>query len=162
MLHTATDLASYPTLCNGTTQFSKGLASGTNNCANIPAAPMYKAGATFSGGGTQSTQVYCCVTADTSGTIKGWNIVVDDGTGAGTCSSCTATIKFWKVASGTSTPTTSNNINTSGVSLSTGTNIYSTTVTDFTTTVITAGDIIAIDLSAVANAVVVTAKLFYQ
>lgn len=119
-------------------------------------------GATFSGGGVQATQVYCCITVPNAGTIVGWDIIVDDGTGSGTCSSCTATIKYWRLATGTSTPTSANSINTSGVSLSTGTAVHSTTVTDFTSTAIAANDIIAVQLSAVANASVVTVDFQYQ
>ena len=118
-------------------------------------------GATFSGGGAQSPQVYCCTVVANSGTITAWDIVVDDGTGSGTCSACTATIKFWRVASGTTTPTSADSINTSGVALSTGTSVSSTTLTDFTSTTVTAGDRFAIQLSAVANAVVVTADIRY-
>jgi hypothetical protein len=124
--------------------------------------PMHAIGAVFSGGAVQATQVFCCVTAPNAGTIKGWDITVDDGTGAGTCGSCTATVKFLRVATGTSTPSTSNSINTTGVAISTGTAIHSTTVTDFTSTTVSANDIFAVQLSAVANAAVVSADFQYQ
>ena len=130
--------------------------------AAVTAKTVHLAGATFSGGGTQSTQVFCCIVAANAGTIIGWDITVDDGTGSGTCASCTATVKFWKVATGTSTPTSGNSINTSGVSLSTGTSVSSATLTDFTSTAVSKGDRIAVDLSAVANAVVVNADFQYQ
>jgi len=83
-------------------------------------------------------------------TIAGWSIVVDKGT---------ATVKTWKVATGTAIPTASNSISTSGVSISTGTVIESTTVSDFTTTAVSAGDIIAADLSAVSSATAITFQL---
>jgi hypothetical protein len=87
-------------------------------------------------------------------TITGWQIQADAGT---------ATIKFLKVAAGTSIPTLlSNSINTSGVSLSTNTVIQSTTLTDFTTTTVTAGDILAADLITVATAGYVSGQLTCQ
>ncbi len=78
-----------------------------------------------------------------AGTITGYKIVADTGT---------ATIKTWRVASGTSAPTISNVISTSGVSLSSGTAIISSTVTDFTSTTVSANDIFAFDLTAVSGA----------
>lgn len=64
----------------------------------------------------------------------------------------TATIKFWKIAAGTTLPTVSNSINTSGVSLSTGGAIESTTVTDFTTKAVAFNDLMAANLTAVGGA----------
>ena len=61
-----------------------------------------------------------------------WNISVDSGT---------ATVKIWKIATGTAIPTVSNSINTSGVAISTGTSVHSTTLTDFTATTSAAYDI---------------------
>lgn len=78
-----------------------------------------------------------------AGTITGWSIIADAGT---------ATVKVWKIASGTTAPTISNVINTSGVALATGTAIISTTVTDFTSTTVTANDMFAFDLTAFATA----------
>lgn len=63
----------------------------------------------------------------------------------------TATVKFWRVATGTTVPTSSNSISTSGVSLATGSAIDSTTVTDFTSTAVSANDHLAITLSAVGG-----------
>jgi hypothetical protein len=77
-----------------------------------------------------------------AGTITGWKIVANTGT---------ATVKVWKIASGTTAPTISNVINTSGVSLSTGTAIISSTTSDFTTTAVSANDIFAFDLTAVSG-----------
>lgn len=132
------------------------------NGVAVGSAPFHQVGATFSGGGVQTTQVYCCLVAANAGTIKSWDIAVDDGTGAGTCSGCTATVKFLRVATGTTTPSTSNSINTSGVSLSTGTSVSSTTLTDFTSTAVSKGDRFGVQLSAVANASVVTVDFQYQ
>ncbi len=132
------------------------------SCTVTVTGPFHQAGATFSGGGVQTTQVFCCYVAANAGTIKSWDITVDDGTGAGTCAGCTCTVKFWKIATGTATPTSANSINTSGVSLSTGTAVHSSTVTDFTTLAVVANDIIAVQLSAVANASVVVADFQFQ
>lgn len=73
----------------------------------------------------------------------------------------TATVKTWKVATGTAIPTTSNSISTSGVSLSTGTNITSTTVTDFTTQTTAANDLFGIDLSTVSGVGFINFELVY-
>ena len=110
------------------------------------ASPIHAVGATFSGGGVQATQVFCCIVVPNAGTIIG----------------CTATVKFWKIATGTATPTSTNSINTSGVAISTGTAIHSTTLSDFTTTAVAANDIFAVQLSAVANANVVNVDVQYQ
>lgn len=77
-----------------------------------------------------------------AGTITGFAIMVDAGT---------ATVKVWKVASGTATPTAANSINTSGVSISTGTAIISSTVTDFTTIAVAADDMFAFEITAVSG-----------
>jgi len=82
-------------------------------------------------------------TAPFAGEITAWNIVAD----AGTC-----TIKVWKIASGTAKPTSANSINTSGVALSSGTAVHSTTLTDFTSTTVTAGDIFAFNIEAISGA----------
>jgi hypothetical protein len=78
-----------------------------------------------------------------AGAITGYNISAD----AGTC-----TIKTWKKATGTAIPTSSDSISTSGVQLSTGTNVRSSTVSDFTSTTVTAGDIFNCQATAVATA----------
>lgn len=152
---TATNLASYPTLCSGN-QVSQGLSSGSNNCTTI-SKPIHGIGATFPG----AVKVICCYIAANAGTIIAWDITVDDGTGSGTCASCTASVIFWRVSTGTTTPTSSNAINTA-VSLSTGTNIHSTTLSAFSSTAVAANDVFAIQLSAVANAVTVTTDFQYQ
>lgn len=87
-----------------------------------------------------------------AGTITGYSISADAGT---------ATVKWWKKANGTAIPTVSDVINTSGLSLSSGTHVRSTTVTDFTTTAVAAGDMITPALTAVSTAskVVVTLEV---
>jgi len=86
-------------------------------------------------------------------TVGGYEITADAGT---------ATVKFWKIAAGTAIPTAANVINTSGVALASGTHIKSTTVTDFTTTTVTADDIGAVTLTAVSGAGYVQAVLLCQ
>lgn len=84
-----------------------------------------------------------------AGTITGYKIVSDTGT---------ATVKTWKIASGTAAPTIANVISTSGVSLSSGTAIISSTTSDFTTTAVAANDIFAFDLTAVSG----STKLLFE
>ncbi len=76
-------------------------------------------------------------------TISAYNLVIDAGT---------ITVKFWKIATGTAIPTSSNSISTSGVSISSGTANHSTTLSDFTTTTVTANDIMAMNVTAVTTA----------
>jgi len=76
-------------------------------------------------------------------TLTSWNILVDAGT---------ATVSTWRKATGTAIPTISNTISTSGVAISSGTAIHSTTLTDFTSTAISAHDILAFNLGAVSTA----------
>lgn len=101
---------------------------------------------TFDGGGSALATGTTTVpfTVPYSGTITGWSISVDTGT---------ATFKVWKKADGTAIPTISDLINTSGVAISTGTHIRSSTVSDFgANTAVTAGDQIIIALTTVASA----------
>ncbi len=105
----------------------------------------------FSATGTLATgQQGAYVVFPVAGTITGWSIVANAGT---------ATVKVWKIAAGTTAPAIGNNINTNGVSLSTGTMIQSTDVTDFTSTTVTAGDTFAFNLSAVATATILDFQL---
>jgi hypothetical protein len=78
-----------------------------------------------------------------AGTITGYTIAAD----AGTC-----TIKTWKKATGTAIPTISDVISTSGVSLSSGTLVRSSTVSDFTTTTVTSNDVFIVQATSVATA----------
>lgn len=83
------------------------------------------------------------VTVPFACSITAWNLLVDAGT---------VTVKFWKIATGTAIPTVTQSINTSGVAISTGTAIHSTTLSDFTTTTVTANDIVAMNVATVATA----------
>lgn len=88
----------------------------------------------------------------TGATLTAFSISVDTGT---------ATVKFWKKATGTAIPTVADVINTSGVSISTGTHVRSTTMTDFTTTSVSANDIFRCDLTAVSGATWINVQLEY-
>ncbi len=76
------------------------------------------------------------------GTITGFIISADQGT---------CTLKVWKKATGTAIPTIADVINTSGVSLATGTHIDSSTVSDFTTTTVSIGDQFMAQITAVSG-----------
>lgn len=90
------------------------------------------------------------VVARYAATIAGFSFAVDAGT---------ATVKVWKIASGTAKPTSANSINTSGVAISTGTALVSTTVSDFTTTAVAAGDIFAFNIEAISGVTEITFQL---
>ena len=94
-------------------------------------------------GSTLTTSEVSYVTVPFACTLGAWNILADAGT---------VTVKTWKVATGTAIPTSANSISTSGVSLATGTAIHSTTMTDFTTTAVSANDIMAAAITAVSTA----------
>lgn len=99
---------------------------------------------TFDGSGaTLTTGVSVPFICPYGFTLKNWNICVDTGT---------CTFKVWKKSNGTAIPTSSDSINTSGISISTGTAITSTTLSDFTNTTFNEGDIYIIQLSAVSSA----------
>ena len=83
-------------------------------------------------------------TVDYSGAITGYTLSKLDGT--------SLTIKFWKKADGTALPTVADSINTSGLTLS-GDHVRSSTVSDFTTTTVTAGDVFAVQITAVTGTV---------
>jgi len=86
-------------------------------------------------------------------TINRYTLQIDAGT---------ITVKFWKVALGTAIPTSSNSINTSGVGISSGTAVTSTSLGDFTTTSVAANDSIAMNVTAVATAAFVNGVLSCQ
>jgi len=111
-------------------------------------------GYVFDGGGSPLTAgAVGYLTVPFACTLQAWNITADTGT---------ATIKVWKVASGTAIPTASNSINTAGVGISSGTAVHSTTLSDFSTTSITKNDLLGIDLFAVSGATKVSFVLECQ
>jgi len=120
----------------------------TVTSVTIPRAITFTFGAPE--GSALSTGITRYVTVPFACTISAYNLLADAGT---------FTVKFWKIATGTAIPTVSNSINTSGVSLSSGTAVHSTTVTDFTSTTVSANDIMAANITAVATAKMVQAAL---
>lgn len=90
------------------------------------------------------------VTVPFACTISAYNLAIDAGT---------ITVKFWKKATGTAIPTSSDSINTSGVAIASGTAIHSTTVSDFTTTAVSQNDIVAMNVTTVATAKYVSGVL---
>ncbi len=102
-------------------------------------------GGAFDGGGsaiTVSSVVY--VTVPYACTISAWTILVDTGT---------ISFDVWRLATGTAIPTVTNTLMTGGyLSISTGTAVRSTTLSRFTSTTVTADDIFAIQVQAVASA----------
>lgn len=122
--------------------------------AGIASTPVHGFGADFDGGGLALTTGMVAYTrCPVGGVMSSWNIIVD----AGTC-----TIKVWKIAVGTAHPTSANSINTAGVSISTGTAIHSTTLTDFTTTGFSNDDMIGIYLHAVSGATKVSFAVEFE
>lgn len=75
-----------------------------------------------------------------NGTISGWKLAVDTGT---------ATVKVWKSTSGS--PTIADVINSSGVSILSGTAISSSDVSDFTATSVATNSVFAFDLTDVSG-----------
>lgn len=120
------------------------------NCTAV--AKILSVGFTADGAGSAiaTGKVKGYATCSQAGTITAWSV----GVNTGTC-----TIRVWKVASGTAVPTVSNNINTAGVAISSGTYVRSTTVTDFTTTAVAANDIFAFEITALSSATELTFKL---
>ncbi len=120
--------------------------------ADLPSNQKIRAlSASFDGGGVALSSGQTKYTTVPYGcTISAYNIVADTGT---------ATIKLWRLATGTAIPTVSNSISTNGVALSTGTAVHSTTVSDFTSAAISANDILGFNLFAVSGATYVNVVL---
>jgi hypothetical protein len=100
-------------------------------------------GFTAGGGGTivSPGKISGYFTIPYAGSIVGWDLMIDVAS--------TTTVRVWKVATGSASPTVSNNINTSGVGLTgTGTAVHSTTVSDFTSTTVAQYDIFAFEITA--------------
>lgn len=132
--------------CSATSNLVQKINSdGTVTCGAGVSSSPHPFGASFDGGGSALTAgktsyfplPYGC-------TIQAYTLWADTGT---------FTVKVWKIATGgTAIPTVSNSINTSGVSLSSGTKVRSTTLSDFTTTTVTALDFGAVNITAVSGA----------
>jgi hypothetical protein len=104
-------------------------------------------GGSFDGGGTAlSAGKITYVTVPFACTVSAYNIVVDTGT---------VSFDVWKVATGTAIPTISNTILSGGyLAISSGTALHSTSTTLFTTTAVSANDILGVNLEAVSGATV--------
>jgi hypothetical protein len=100
---------------------------------------LYNAGAAL----VASTTSIGGFTVPTACTIASWDIDVSP--------SDTATVKTYKVATGTTHPASGNSISTSGVAISSGSHVHSTTLTDFTTTSAAAYDVFGFALTAVGG-----------
>jgi hypothetical protein len=94
-------------------------------------------GATFDGGGSALAAGTAYVTVPYACTISAVNLLIDQGS---------ATFTVWKVATGTALPAVGNTISTSGLTITGQTASHSATVTDFTSTTVTANDIAAIHI----------------
>jgi len=102
-------------------------------------------GAGFDGAGSAlSTGKTAYVTIPYACTIAAYNITVDTGT---------ISFDVWKVATGTAVPVVGNSILTGGfLALSTGTALHSASTSLFTSTTVTANDIVGINIEAVSGA----------
>ncbi len=118
--------------------------TGVMTISGVTTAVIRTIGATWDGAGAALTtgKATGYVSVPFAGTITGYSISAD----VGTC-----TIQTWRVATGTAVPTVSNSISTSGVQLTTGTHVRSTSVGDFTNTTVAVGDIFAFNLGTVAG-----------
>ena len=147
---TAANLSGTPALPNGTTATTQAVDDSSTKLATTAYVDRMKTrSVSFSygiPGGTAftTTPTLGYLTIPFACTIGGYSIQADAENG-------TITFKTWKVAAGTAIPTSGNSISTSGVSLTTGTVVQSTTVTDFTTTTVTANDIVAVAITSNAS-----------
>lgn len=116
---------------------------GTLSNCTVPRALSFSIGDPGGSALSAASTTTAYITVPFACTIAAYNLVIDAGT---------ITVKFWKKATGTAIPTSSDSINTSGVAISSGTAIHSTTVSDFTTTTVAANDIVAMNVSTVATA----------
>jgi len=104
----------------------------------------YSLGYNFDGAGSALTTQTRYAQVPFGCVIIAWNIIVDTGT---------ATVKVYRKATGgTTLPAGGDSINTSGVSISSGNVIRSTTLTDFTSLTISAGDVLGFAITSVASA----------
>lgn len=111
-------------------------------------------GATLTAGTTPGVSLCYLPPAPYGCTVTAWTVTVDTGT---------AGFRIWRAAAGTAVPTVADTITTADLAISSGTNLRSTTFTNFTggtAPVITANDVVAIQLNAASSAT--TAALSLQ
>lgn len=140
----------------GTTGYMKWTVGGTTATISTVSAVEKIAVFSVDGGGSAITTgtVAGTSTANSGFTLTGWSISATGATG-------TNTIKIWNAATGSAIPTIANVINTNGVSLTTGTTVYSTTLTDFTDQTYAAQDLFRCAITAVdGTATDLTVTLF--
>jgi hypothetical protein len=95
-------------------------------------------GATFDGGGSALSTGTAYITIPHTCTISAVNLLIDQGA---------ATFTVWKIATGTALPTVTQNISTSGLTITGQTASHSTDVSDFSThTGVVANDIVAVHI----------------
>jgi hypothetical protein len=122
--------------------------------ADVPASQQpYLLAAAFTGGGSAlasgtspGVSLVYCVPVARACTLIAWTVTVDAGT---------AGFRVWRKAAGSAVPTVSDTITTADLAISTGTNLKSTTFTNFTggaAPTFAVGDIVAIQLNAAATA----------
>lgn len=128
------------------TGLTGGTITTTGTCALDANVLIRSFGAAFDGGGSALTSGKTTYfTVPFACTIAAYSITADTGT---------ASFDVWKIATGTAIPTVANTIisGTSYLSLSTGTAVHSTSTAAFTTTTVSANDIVGVNLQAVSGA----------
>jgi hypothetical protein len=146
-----------------TTGLVKISVSGSVATPSTYALPTHSFGATFTGGGsalvsgtTPGVSLNYLAPLPNACTATAWTVTVDAGT---------AGFRVWRVAAGTAIPTVGNTITTGDLAISSGTNLRSTTMTNFSGSVapvFAANDVVAIQLNAVATATVATFSIQCQ
>lgn len=134
------------TVNSGTQNQTAGYAANGTTVSGSSNLSIRAFGGGFDGGGvalTAGKTVY--VTVPYACTIAAYNITADTGT---------VSFDIWKIATGTAIPTVANTIisGSNYLSLSSGTAVHSTTTSGFTTTTVSANDILGINIQAVSSA----------
>jgi hypothetical protein len=122
----------------------------------VAAAAFSGGGSALTAGSSPGTSLVYCAPVTRACTVTSWTITVDAGT---------AGFRVWRIAAGTAVPTVANTITTADLAISTGTNLKSTTFTNFSGGVaptFAVGDVIAIQLNAAATATYATFSMAAQ
>jgi len=144
---TAANVVSTFSSCSGTQYL--GADGACHNSTGTSNQNIRTIGAGFDGSGSAlSSGKTVYFTVPYACTVAGYNITADTGT---------VSFDIWKVATGTAIPTVSNTILTGGyLALSSGTALHSTSTSLFTTTAVSANDIVGVNLEAVSSATIVS------